>query len=124
MTNRTKTPTNEAKPAVTFSPDALAALLNEVTESRKVMAQMQAQMQAMQAKPEPAPKASMAGKTDKQVANEIAVVKAFKKAGFGVVKPKLTEYQIDEAKRRLEAGESQSEVGRLFGVSHQTIGRL
>jgi DNA invertase Pin-like site-specific DNA recombinase len=39
-------------------------------------------------------------------------------------KPKLTEYQIDEAKRRLEAGESQSEVSRLFGVSHQTIGRL
>jgi DNA invertase Pin-like site-specific DNA recombinase len=39
-------------------------------------------------------------------------------------KPKLTEYQIDEAKRRLEAGASQSEVGRLFGVSHQTIGRL
>jgi DNA invertase Pin-like site-specific DNA recombinase len=39
-------------------------------------------------------------------------------------KPKLTEYQIDEAKRRLKAGASQSEVGRVFGVSHQTIGRL
>ena len=39
-------------------------------------------------------------------------------------KPKLTAFQIDEAKRRLEAGESQSEVGHLFGVSHQTIGRL
>jgi DNA invertase Pin-like site-specific DNA recombinase len=37
-------------------------------------------------------------------------------------KPKLTPFQIDEAKWRLEAGESQSEVGRLFGVSHQTIG--
>jgi DNA invertase Pin-like site-specific DNA recombinase len=39
-------------------------------------------------------------------------------------KPKLSPFQIDEAKRRLEAGESQSEVGRLFGVSHQTIGRI
>jgi DNA invertase Pin-like site-specific DNA recombinase len=39
-------------------------------------------------------------------------------------KPKLSAFQIDEAKRRLEAGESQSDVGRLFGVSHQTIGRL
>jgi hypothetical protein len=40
------------------------------------------------------------------------------------LKPKLSAFQIDEAKRRLEAGESQSDVGRLFGVSHQTIGRL
>jgi DNA invertase Pin-like site-specific DNA recombinase len=39
-------------------------------------------------------------------------------------KPILSQFQIKEAKRRLEAGESQSEVGRLFGVSHQTIGRL
>ena len=35
-----------------------------------------------------------------------------------------TQYQIDEATKRLEAGESQAEIGRLFGVSHQTIGRL
>jgi DNA invertase Pin-like site-specific DNA recombinase len=39
-------------------------------------------------------------------------------------KPKLTQYRIGEAKKRLEAGESQAEIGRLFGVSHQTIGRL
>jgi DNA invertase Pin-like site-specific DNA recombinase len=39
-------------------------------------------------------------------------------------KPKLTPFQIQEAKRLREAGESHSEVGRLFGVSHQTIGRL
>jgi DNA invertase Pin-like site-specific DNA recombinase len=39
-------------------------------------------------------------------------------------KPILTKFQIDEAKRRLEAGESQSEIGRMFGVSYQTIGRI
>jgi DNA invertase Pin-like site-specific DNA recombinase len=39
-------------------------------------------------------------------------------------KPKLSSFQIDEAKRRLADVESQSEVGRLLGVSHQTIGRL
>ena len=39
-------------------------------------------------------------------------------------KLKLSPFQIEEAKRRLEAGESQAEVGRLFGVSYQTIGRL
>jgi DNA invertase Pin-like site-specific DNA recombinase len=39
-------------------------------------------------------------------------------------KPKLSPFQIEEAKRRLEDGESQSKVARLFNVSHQTIGRL
>jgi DNA invertase Pin-like site-specific DNA recombinase len=39
-------------------------------------------------------------------------------------KPKLTPFQIEEAKRRREAGESHADIARLFGVSHQTIGRL
>ena len=48
-----------------------------------------------------------------------------KAAGVHMGRPaKLTWFQIAEAKRRLENGESQSEIARLFGVSHQTIGRL
>jgi DNA invertase Pin-like site-specific DNA recombinase len=39
-------------------------------------------------------------------------------------KPKLTPFQINEAKQRREAGEPLTEIGRLFGVSHQTIMRL
>ncbi len=39
-------------------------------------------------------------------------------------KHKLTLHQQQEAKRRQEAGESLSEIGRLFGVNYQTIGRL
>ena len=39
-------------------------------------------------------------------------------------KKKLTPHQIQEAERRREAGESLSEIGRLFGVNYQTIGRL
>jgi DNA invertase Pin-like site-specific DNA recombinase len=39
-------------------------------------------------------------------------------------KPKLSAFQIAEAKRRRDAGESHTEIARLFGVSHQTIGRL
>jgi len=39
-------------------------------------------------------------------------------------KPKLSPFQIAEAKRRLAEGQSQSEVGRLLGVSHSTISRL
>jgi DNA invertase Pin-like site-specific DNA recombinase len=48
-----------------------------------------------------------------------------KAAGVHMGRPvKLTRFQIAEAKRRLDNGESQSEIARLFGVSHQTIGRL
>ncbi|WP_407150247.1 helix-turn-helix domain-containing protein [Bradyrhizobium sp. ORS 86] len=39
-------------------------------------------------------------------------------------KPKLTPLQTTEAKHRLAEGETQTDVARLFGVSHQTIGRL
>jgi DNA invertase Pin-like site-specific DNA recombinase len=39
-------------------------------------------------------------------------------------KPKLSPFQINEAKQRREAGEPLAEIGRLFGVSHQTIMRL
>ncbi len=39
-------------------------------------------------------------------------------------KLKLSPFQIEEAKRRREAGEAHTEIARLFGVSHQTIGRL
>jgi hypothetical protein len=36
----------------------------------------------------------------------------------------LTPHQQQEAKRRRDAGESLSEIGRLFGVNYRTIGRL
>jgi DNA invertase Pin-like site-specific DNA recombinase len=39
-------------------------------------------------------------------------------------KPALTPHQIEQAKRLRDQGESNSAIGRLFGVSHQTIGRL
>ncbi len=39
-------------------------------------------------------------------------------------KPKLTAYQIKEAVARREAGETLTDIGRTFGVSHSTISRL
>jgi DNA invertase Pin-like site-specific DNA recombinase len=39
-------------------------------------------------------------------------------------KPKLSQFQIDEAIARRERGESLSEIGRSYGVSHSTISRL
>jgi DNA invertase Pin-like site-specific DNA recombinase len=39
-------------------------------------------------------------------------------------KPKLTKHQIAEALARREAGESLTEIGRSYNVSHSTISRL
>jgi DNA invertase Pin-like site-specific DNA recombinase len=39
-------------------------------------------------------------------------------------KPKLSAFQISEALARREAGETLSDIGRSYGVSHSTISRL
>jgi DNA invertase Pin-like site-specific DNA recombinase len=39
-------------------------------------------------------------------------------------KPKLTVHQKQEAIRRRQAGETLTDIGKLFNVSYQTIGRL
>jgi DNA invertase Pin-like site-specific DNA recombinase len=39
-------------------------------------------------------------------------------------KPKLSEYQIKEALARREAGETLTEIGKSYNVSHSTISRL
>jgi hypothetical protein len=39
-------------------------------------------------------------------------------------KPKLSKFQIDEAKARLARGETTRDIARTFGVSHSTISRL
>jgi DNA invertase Pin-like site-specific DNA recombinase len=39
-------------------------------------------------------------------------------------KPKLSRYQIEEALARREAGETLTDIGRSYGVSHSTISRL
>jgi DNA invertase Pin-like site-specific DNA recombinase len=39
-------------------------------------------------------------------------------------KPKLTRHQIAEALARREAGESLTDIGKSYNVSHSTISRL
>lgn len=66
-----------ANPAVTFSPEALQA----------VIAQAVAIALAAQRDAKPAANGVVNAKSERSLKNEIAVVKAFKKAGFGNVKP-------------------------------------
>lgn len=87
-------PSNEPSPSVTFSPAALQALIDEVTASRAEMAELKAGLiesnKRKMATPAPvaaSPKLSVAGKTDKALANEILCVKLFKKQGFSDIKP-------------------------------------
>lgn len=83
--------TEPAMPAATFSPEALSKLLNELTAQRQELAALKEQMiQDNKRKMDTiakAPTASMAGKTDRSLRNQIDTVKAFKKAGFGNVTP-------------------------------------
>jgi hypothetical protein len=39
-------------------------------------------------------------------------------------KPRLLDYQRDEALKRLEAGEGCQSIGKTMGVHHATIARL
>jgi hypothetical protein len=92
MTRPTKTPTPEtSKPAQTeprqptFSPEALAALINEVTASRKLMAEAMAEIAELKSAKTPAAN----GKSSKSAENEAKTIKAFAKAGFGKVAPRV-----------------------------------
>ena len=97
MARSPKFPSNEASPAVTFSPEKLAELVNEITEGRKTIAALTAAIaaktQAANTKPTkaskagPAPATSSEVKTERAVQNELLCIRAFKKAGYGVVVP-------------------------------------
>lgn len=119
-----------ALPAVTFSPEALSTMLNEITESRKVIAELKEAVAsaalAINAKnakgSAKAPTLSIAGKSDRSLRNEIDVVKAFKKAGYGNVTPHVDvrtfNRWVADNRRPIEGSKSLT-VGnlRLFHVS-------
>ena len=73
------TDTPEAAPAPTFTPEALAALLNEVSALR-------AQVASATEAAAPA-RMSVAGKSEQSIKNEMLVIQAFKRAGYGNVVP-------------------------------------
>src|SRR5260370_25526324 len=83
--------TTDASPEVSFSPQALQALLEEVTAGHKLIAdtmaaltEQKAELDALKTKVADQPvRLSVAGKSERSVKNEIAVVRAFKAKGFG-----------------------------------------
>jgi hypothetical protein len=71
MSRKIETPkTPEANPPVTLTPQALQALIEEVTALRAAVAKAETV------------KLSVAGKTDRAIKNEIQTVRAFKKIGI------------------------------------------
>jgi hypothetical protein len=74
-----------AQPPVTFSPEELQRVIAQATAQAvaEATASLKAEMQAALAAKTPAAN----GKSERSIQNEIAVVRAFKKAGFGEVRP-------------------------------------
>jgi hypothetical protein len=119
MTRPTK-PTET--PAASISPDALEALLANMAELKATVAKYAAEAEATQKAMTEKPKLSVAGKTQKQIQNEIQCVRAFKKAGFGTVTPhvnvKTYNRWILENRRPVEGSKSIKAGGlRLFHLS-------
>lgn len=132
-------------PEVSFSPELLSKLLNEVTEQRKLIAELLADREetkeyrtgaaylpgsraskavtaTMDRKSGPGPKLSVAGKTQRSLRNEIDTVKAFQKAGFKNVKPhvnvKTFNRWVAEGRRPIEGSKSLTVANlRLFHVT-------
>ena len=111
--------TTDASPEVSFSPQALQALLEEVTAGRKLIAdtmaaltEQKAELDALKTKVADQPvRLSVAGKSERSIKNEIAVVRAFKKAGFGDVKPHVdvktfNKWMLDDGLRPAEGSKS------------------
>jgi len=124
-------PSNEPSPAVTFSPAALQALIDEVTASRAEMAELKAglieankrKLDTIAKAAKPAPVAVATGKTDKSAANDALCIKLFRKAGFQNVVPhvnvKTFNLWLREDGRRPIEGSKSIKVNnlRLFHVT-------
>src|SRR5260370_8009809 len=87
--------TTDASPEVSFSPQALQALLEEVTTGRKLMAdtmaaltEQKAELDALKTKVADQPvRLSVAGKSERCIKHELAVFRAFKDKVFVKLTP-------------------------------------
>jgi hypothetical protein len=80
--SRTTKPTDTTKPAASISPEALQALLDNMAELKSTVAKYQSEAAAVVS-------AMGNGKSSKSAENEAKTIKAFAKAGFGKVVPRV-----------------------------------
>jgi hypothetical protein len=75
-------------PTATISPDAMRAMLDSMNEMRALVEKYKSEAEAAtKAMTEASVKQATTGRTDKQVSADLACIRAFKKAGYGTVKP-------------------------------------
>jgi ribosomal protein L24 len=113
-------------PAVSFSPEALSKLLNELTAQRAELADLKEKMiEANKAKMDQIAKPatmSVAGKSETAIQNELLAIRLFKKAGFQNVVPhqnvKTFNRWMAEGRRPIEGSKSIRVANlRLFHVT-------
>ena len=120
----TKATPKSRQPKANISPEALQAMVESMNEMRAMVEKYKAEaVAAHKAMSEDKPATmSIAGKTSKQVQNEIQTIRAFKKAGFGTVTPHLNVKTFNrwmaEGRRPAEGSKSIKAGGlRLFHLS-------
>jgi hypothetical protein len=108
MARKTETTTNTTKPASQAASPPVTFDVNDPAFQAIVAQAVAARLAAIEAE-KPA-KMSIAGKSEQSIRNEIAVVKAFKKAGFGNVTPhqdvKTFNKWMAEGRRPIEGSKS------------------
>jgi hypothetical protein len=114
-TDTTKVETQAVNPPVTLTPPALQAVIAEATRQSALKAEMQAALVAK-------PSTIINGKSERSIKNEIAVVKAFAKAGFKDAKPHVNIFTfrkwMERGYRPVEGSKSLKISNlRLFHVS-------
>jgi hypothetical protein len=118
MTRKTPTTEAPANPVPTLTPEALQALLAEVAASREELVRQKLELDALKAN---AAKPAANGQSV-SAKNELATIRAFKKAGYGVVVPhkdvKTFNRFLAEGLRPKEGSKSLKVSGlRLFHIS-------
>lgn len=82
----TRTPKS---PAASITPEALQAMFDSMNELKATVARYQAEAEAATKamKAEKPAKMALAGKSEQSIKNDLAAVRAFRKAGFGTLVP-------------------------------------